>query len=61
MVMGQGSWTLRSKSDPRWNCSGQGEVGMFSIPRNAKKKVEKLKVEFGEAPPNDLEYSYMKD
>lgn len=58
--MKMGTWTLESKSDPRWNCEGRGLVGMFSIPPDAKEKVEELREKLGPPPP-DLYYSYMKD
>jgi len=51
---------LKSKADPRWNCHGRGEVGMFDMPREAKDAVERLKQTLGE-PPADLEWDYMKD
>jgi len=57
----QGSWWLKSVSDSRWNCSGSGGVGMFSIPSDATKAINKLKEKLGEEPPEDLEYGYMKD
>lgn len=55
----EGSWSLRSKKDPRWNCSGRGIVGGFMCPE-ANDAIEKLKKKYGK-PPKDLELSAMKD
>ena len=56
-----GSWWLRSKTDPRWNCNGEaGDVNGFSMSSAATKKIEELKKTLGE-PPADLEYGCMKD
>jgi hypothetical protein len=56
----EGSWWLRSKSDPRWNCNGRAMVGGFMKPKEVDEAVERKKVELGE-PPDDLEWGYMKD
>jgi hypothetical protein len=57
----EGSWWMRSKKDPRWNCDGRGLL-LFSagIPDEAKEKIEELKKKYGE-PPDDLEFGGMKD
>lgn len=55
-----GTWWIKSKSDPRWNCSGHDNVGMFDL-SFAKAEVEKKKRILGEEPPKDLEAGYMKD
>jgi len=56
-----GSWWLESKSDPRWNCHGRSDgVGGFVIPEECQRKIEKLKLKYGE-PPSDLKWGYMKD
>ncbi len=55
----EGEWWLRSRKDPRWNCSGSGYVGGFCMPPDCKQRVEELKKILGE-PPDDLEYGYMK-
>jgi len=55
-----GSWWLSSKTDKRWNAHGSGMVGGFGMPTECKKKLEKLKKQYGE-PPDDLEFGYMKD
>lgn len=61
-MMRSGSWSVSSKTDPRWNGSGRSEaVGMFSIPREAQAHIDAKKLELGEEPPADCEYSYMKD
>lgn len=56
-----GSWWVTSESDPRWNGSGQGLVGMQSMPREAQAFVTAKILELGEDPPDDLTYGYMKD
>ena len=55
-----GSWWISSKEDPRWNDSGKGFCGGFTIPPAASEAVNRLKDLYGE-PPKDLEYGYMKD
>lgn len=60
-LLTKGSWSLFSKSNPRWNCSGTGLVGGFTRPEAINKVLEKLKDELKEEPPKDLTYSYMKD
>ena len=59
-IVTNGSWWLHSKSDPRWNYNGTGQVGGFVMPLECKEKIEELKKEFGD-PPEDLEFGYMKD
>ena len=59
--MKEGSWTLWSASDPRWRAHGSGSVGMFGVPADAQRHINKLKEELKEDPPKDLEFSYMKD
>lgn len=61
MTTTPGAWWLWSKSDPRWNSQGEGLVGGWVIPPDAKRRIEELKVELGCEPPNDLEYEYVKD
>lgn len=62
MMCRPGSWSLRSEKDPRWNCDGRAEVMIITagLPPKVTKKIEKLKKKYGE-PPEDLEYSCMKD
>ncbi len=56
-----GTWWLSSKKDPRWNCSGTGKVGDFTMNPEATKALEEKKKELGNTPPDDLEWGYMKD
>lgn len=56
----EGSWWLRSNSDPRWNCDGRAYVGGFVMPPECQAKIDELKLTLGE-PPKDLEWGYMKD
>lgn len=58
--MSKGTWFVRSTIDPRWNKSGDGLVGGFEMPKEAKEHIEKMKQELGEMP-DDLEWEYMKD
>jgi len=60
-MMAKGCWWLRSKADPRFNCKGEGMVGMFTCPPDAERKIKELEEELGCKAPDDLEYSYMKD
>lgn len=55
-----GSWSVISKKDPRWNCNGRDIVGGFDMPRRCREKLKELEALYGK-PPDDLEYSYMKD
>jgi len=55
-----GTWWLRSKEDPRWDCSGRDDVGSFVMSNKCKEKLEELKKLYRE-PPKDLEFGYMKD
>jgi hypothetical protein len=57
----QGTWWIKSKSDPRWNGSGRDDVGGFVINEKAQEHIDKLKKKLGEEPPEDLEYGCMKD
>lgn len=56
----EGTWWIKSKSDPQWNCNGQDYVGGFDMPNECKRKIKKLTKRFGK-PPKDLEFGYMKD
>jgi len=56
----EGSWSLRSNKDSRWNCYGRGTVGGLIMPIECKEKIEELKLTLGE-PPSDLTWGYMKD
>jgi hypothetical protein len=56
-----GSWYINSKTDPRWDDGGYSvSVGGFAMPEEAKKAIEEKKKQLG-APPDDLEWGYMKD
>lgn len=56
-----GSWSLSSFKDPRWNASGRDDILVSAgICPAARQKIDELKTKFG-PPPNDLEYSCMKD
>jgi hypothetical protein len=57
----EGAWWTHSKSDPRWNGSGQALVGGFVIPDEAKEFIEQKKQALSEGPPKDLTFGYMKD
>jgi len=59
-LLTEGSWWIRSKSDPRWNADGSGEVGGFIVPPDAQAVIDRFKRELGCDPPGDLEYGYMK-
>lgn len=59
-MLREGTWWLRSKIDPRWNCQGRSSVGGFEMCEEAKLKFESLKNQFGD-PLDDLEHRYMKD
>lgn len=54
------SWCIRSESDKRWDCDGEGEVGGFIMPPAVREKIDELTQTLGE-PPDDLTYNYMKD
>jgi hypothetical protein len=56
-----GSWWTESKSDPRFNLSGNGYVGGFVLPPDAVKALEQKAKELGVEIPDDLEFGYMKD
>lgn len=61
MFLKDGSWWLKSITDPKWYRKGKDAVGGLSCPPAAMKAIEEMKEEFGEEPPEDLEYGYMKD
>lgn len=56
----EGTWWLKSKSDPRWDVTGYGPVGGFVMPDEAVQAKKKLEKKYG-PPPEDLEFGYMKD
>lgn len=56
-----GKWWIRSKSDPRWNREGRGEVGgLYDKPPAVRRTIFYLLQILGE-PPEDLEWGYEKD
>ena len=58
----EGSWWIRSKSDPRWDAEGPSDaVGSYTKPSEVDPAIEQKKQELGEEPPSDLEWGYMKD
>lgn len=57
----EGSWSLWSDSDPRWNTNGRSDsVGMGGTPPEAQAALTRLTDLYGD-PPDDLELSTMKD
>jgi len=57
----RGSWSLKSKKDPRFNCeSVVGNVGWLHIPYEAVTRIKNLERQFGIEAPDDLELSYVK-
>lgn len=57
----EGSWSLSSKSDPRWNCSGTCLVGGLVRPEAVDRAIERLKNKLKKEAPKDLEWNYMKN
>lgn len=58
-MLSEGTWWMYSESDPRWDRSGRGLVGMFSY-RQQEQLRDELKETLGD-PPDDLMFGYMKD
>ena len=56
-----GTWSVSSKSDPRWNGSGRANVGGFMKPPEVDTHIDAMRYRLGEEPPGDLEWGYMKD
>ena len=56
-----GTWTLTSKTDPRFDMSGRALVGGFQCPQEAKDVMAAKSEELGVPVPKDLMFSYMKD
>lgn len=56
-----GSWWINSKSDPRWNASGEG-YGLVSTggPGEMYDEVKKIRERLNEEPPEDLEVGFHK-
>ena len=59
---GQGSWWIKSESDPRWNREGRGFISGILGPTefSIEEMIKEMKKEYGEAP-EDLEAGWMKD
>jgi hypothetical protein len=55
-----GEWTLVSKKDPRFNCSGYGKVGWLHIPYSARDEILKNEKLYNVDAPDDLELIYDK-
>jgi hypothetical protein len=56
-----GTWTVSSKSDPRWNNSGRASgFAMDGGPQEMKDWIKQCKKNFGE-PPADALQSFFKD
>lgn len=56
-----GSWSVYSQSDPRWNRHGRCNMWVTAGPApDALAWIEECKASYGE-PPDDLDYSCMKD
>ena len=62
MFGGSGSWSISSKLDPRWDCSGTAQVIIVTggWPTELRAKFNELKDEFGD-PPADLTVGVWKD
>lgn len=60
-MMKQGSWWVKSVSDPRWDDNGRGEVGMLGLPKGAENSIDRMKERLKIELPKDIEYGYMKD
>jgi hypothetical protein len=60
MGISEGTWWVRSESDPRWNFEGRALVGMYGKPSGVDIHIAKMTPLLGD-PPQDLEWGYMKD
>ena len=61
MGAGTGSWSVGSKSDPRWNKSGRGfGSALLGGPKEMRDWIEKCRKKYGE-PPKDASMSFWKD
>jgi hypothetical protein len=56
----EGAWFVYSKKDPRWNATGESDVGMFYMPQEVKDHIFKMRELLKEGPPDDLEWGYEK-
>ncbi len=58
----EGTWSITSESDPRWNGSGRDFWDCVSgVCPNAQAWIDQAKRQIGKAPPDDLMYSFFKD
>lgn len=61
---GMGSWALSSESDPRWNCSGRGQIisAWSGMPEEARHALKNLRKRYGKKnQPKDLMIHCYKD
>lgn len=49
-MMHYGVWWYHSDCDPRWNISGECEVGGFCMPSDAVNALKRLIEKFGQPP-----------
>ena len=55
-----GTWWISSKSDPRWNVSGEADfVSILAMPKEVKNAKRRLMRRLGKAPA-DLEWGILK-
>lgn len=59
-LLTHGTWWLKSKDDPRWDCVGRSSVGGFVMPKECGQKIAKLENKLGDKPV-DLTWRYEKD
>jgi hypothetical protein len=58
---GEGTWTVNSVSDPRWNKSGRGFGAVTSGgPREMRDWIKECSEKYGD-PPEDATQSFYKD
>lgn len=55
-----GTWWIRSETDPRWDAQGSASVGGFCMPPEVEQAIKSKKETLGD-PPDDLESGYIKD
>jgi hypothetical protein len=58
-LLREGCWYVESKSDPRWNGTGEALVGMGAMPSAARAHIDRMKETLGEEP-EDLLWGYHK-
>jgi hypothetical protein len=58
-----GRWRVESKTDPRFNLEGHGEVDLYPlrIPTDASEGIQHVSEELRAEPPEDLEFSFTRD